>query len=167
MVAWKSSLILVWLILPAMAQDKAFPRFEDFPVKETFNGHPAQPILDTPGLRLYRTKIREAAAKGPDFAGYYAVASWGCGAGCQLGAVVDLKSGRTLALPYVMTAFPDYDFVEDPQAPLYLAYKIDSRLIVIKGCPGGPKGCASFYTEWTGAEFKLIRKIPAIFHPGR
>ncbi|HWO07522.1 MAG TPA: hypothetical protein VNM40_02970 [Candidatus Paceibacterota bacterium] len=57
----------------------------------------------------FRTAINEAVAAGPNFAGKYAVAQWGCpprlgrqgeagGTGCQSHAVVNVESGKIIAL---------------------------------------------------------------------
>src|SRR5437868_2812690 len=91
------------------------PRFEDYPVKAIFKGQPANPVLSTPEQRLYRTRIREGAAKGrgvgkgswkyaedtpgPNFAGHYVVIRWGCGADCLMMAVVDAETGKVYAPP--------------------------------------------------------------------
>lgn len=45
----------------------------------------------------FKTAITEAVANGPNFAGKYAVAQWGCGTGCQGHAVVNVESGKIIA----------------------------------------------------------------------
>ena len=45
-------------------------------------------------VKPYRTRIQRAATRGPYFAGRVAVARWGCGAGCEGWALVDMASGR-------------------------------------------------------------------------
>lgn len=50
-----------------------------------------------PEARMFRTKINEALAMGPNFAGHYTVATWGCGSGCQEHAVVDAKTGNIIS----------------------------------------------------------------------
>jgi hypothetical protein len=67
-VLWKSSLIFI-AILGLLTAQTAVPKFEDFPVKEIFKGTPAKPVLTTPHQRLFRTRIRDAAANGANFAG--------------------------------------------------------------------------------------------------
>jgi hypothetical protein len=71
-------------------------RFEEHAVADTaFRGPPAPPQLaSAPYGRVYRTKLREGAAQGPNFAGRYTVVVWGCGSGCQIVAVVDARTGR-------------------------------------------------------------------------
>lgn len=45
----------------------------------------------------FKSAILEAVAKGPNFAGKYAVAQWGCGTSCQGHAVVNVESGKIIA----------------------------------------------------------------------
>lgn len=45
----------------------------------------------------FKTAITDAVEKGPNFAGKYAVAQWGCGTGCQGHAVVNVESGKIIA----------------------------------------------------------------------
>jgi hypothetical protein len=165
MVVGKSSLIFVWAVVQAFAQDKPLPKFEDFKVEEVFKGVPAQPILDTPGLRMFRTRIRDASKGGPNFAGRYAVAEWGCGAACVSFVIVDEKTGVILDVPAGgLTFHPDFDYVDLAKDDVMgVAYKVNSRLLILRGCTSY-SDCASFYYEWTGSTFKLLRKLPAVKH---
>lgn len=45
----------------------------------------------------FKTAINEAIAQGPNFAGKFVVAQWGCGTGCQGHAVVNVESGKIIA----------------------------------------------------------------------
>lgn len=75
------------------------PRFEDYPVSETWQG-PAAPLeFKSRSERLFRTQIREAAKKPPDFAGHYRFAIWGCGTWCVGGAIIDFQSGEIFLPP--------------------------------------------------------------------
>ena len=77
------------------------PRFEQFSIAGTaiFRGIPADPRFETPGQRMYRTMIRLATKKGPNFAGHYTVAEWGCGTACEQIAVVDSQTGNVFDGP--------------------------------------------------------------------
>ena len=63
-------IILVWAALSPFpiwgqqASTQNAPRFEDYPVTETFMGTPAAPILASPEQRMFRTRIRNGALKG-------------------------------------------------------------------------------------------------------
>lgn len=136
------------------------PKFSDFPVAEVYRGAPTAPVLRTRLARLYRTTIREAAKGGPNFAGHYTIALWGCGSDCWGMALVDQINGDVFGGPAEVVSAPPAP--EHPGAPQSRGpmFQIDSRLLVIHGCPG-EADCGLYYYEWTGARFKLLRKLPA------
>ena len=151
-------LLLACYFLAAVDQP---PTFEQFKVAEKFAGTPAAPVLRTRTQRNFRTVIRDAAQKGPNFAGHYTLAEWGCGAGCVSMAIVDCRDGQTFDGPFTLLGFDlSYDYGGDEQ----LEYKIDSRLIVARGCPG-EKDCGTYYYEWLDNQCKLLRKAPASRKP--
>ncbi|RKH03040.1 hypothetical protein D7X32_15090 [Corallococcus carmarthensis] len=92
-----------------------------------FQAHPAQvytgplakPDLAGGGaaVKLYRTRLRQAAARGVTFGGQYAVMISGCGTECILGFVIDAKTGHVMPLP---ASGEDY-------RQLQLAFRPDSR----------------------------------------
>jgi hypothetical protein len=98
---------------------------------------------------MYRTRLREAAVRPPNFADHYVVAEWGCGTGCAIHRLIDLKTGR---------------IYEAPGATRGFEYRIDSAL-VIQDPPIG-SGFPAYnnhsylapvkYWLWTGAEFDLL-----------
>jgi hypothetical protein len=87
--------ILLVLVTGIHPQSPKLPSFKEFQAAEGFSGKPAAPVLRTPNQRLFRTMIRQGAATGPNFAGHYTIADWGCGAGCVSIAVADAKDGRS------------------------------------------------------------------------
>jgi hypothetical protein len=148
--------------------DKALS-FGDFPAVTIFGGTPAPPQLRTAGQRLFRARIREAAQEGPNFAGHYTIAEWGCGTSCDSVAVVDARTGTVFGGP----------FGQLPKALLYygralkydrdangnyvhdaLSYKLNSRLLIARGCPNDAD-CGIHFYEWNGFEFKTLRTLPA------
>ncbi len=144
----------------------AVPSFADYKITGApFKGKPAPPVIKTAEDRMFRTRIREAAAAGPNFAGHYTIAEWGCGAGCVSIAIVDAVNGAVHRGPFRILGWEmqkyegKYAADDDKFEPL--AYRLDSRLLVARGCPE-EKNCASYFWEWTGAEFKLLRTIPAV-----
>lgn len=64
----------------------------------------------------HRRIIIEALKKGPNFAGRFAVAEWGCGSGCQQHAIVDVESG--LVVGY------------GPQTEFGVEYTLESSMFV-------------------------------------
>jgi len=68
---------------------------EDFTPPVIYKGKPASVDFESwPEARLYYTAITEQAAEGPNFAGHYTVASWGCGTSCFDYAIVDSITGK-------------------------------------------------------------------------
>ena len=82
---------------PALAA-RCPPTYGSFPSAKWLPGH-TPPRLETPGKRLFRTRIREGARSGEPFADRYRLAVWGCGTGCQQGALVDTRSGEVIPAP--------------------------------------------------------------------
>ena len=149
------------------------PRFESFTVPVETGVHPALPVLSSPDARLFRTMLRLAAAQGPNFAGHYTIAVWGCGTSCSDFAIINAKTGRVTfeeKLRAISTVFVD-------NAPAYidngpaangavddnaLEFRITSRLLILSGAPNGDEardGVA--YYEWLGTGLKLLRFVPA------
>jgi hypothetical protein len=156
-------LIVVLLFAQVVGKSAVvLPTFTDFPASEIFHGKPATPLLKTTGTRLFKTMIREAAKRGPDFAGRYSVAKWGCGSDCLSFVVVDTKTGEVYDEPFAfLTALPGYkDFADSLDNAL--SYRLDSNLLILRGCPDDGDTCSTFFYDWTGARFKLIRKIAAV-----
>src|SRR5215813_9456978 len=157
-----AALFLCCAARPA-SQDQEKPpnwsfKFEDYPAAADFKGKPAAPILATKSDRMFRTQIREAAKKGPNFAGHYTVAEWGCGSGCVALAVVDAVTGKIFAAPSGTLALPLPDSANghEYQGPVY---KVNSRLFIADGCPREVK-CGTYYYEWSANRFKLLRYDP-------
>jgi len=125
-----------------------------------FTGKPAPPRLARTGERLFRTRIREAAANGPNFAGHYTIAKWGCGSACVSGVVVDAQTGKIHSMPFSILGFGfalksadgaswvDYSFRP-------LEFRVNSRLLIVRGCPEDDN-CGAYYYEWTGFGFRLL-----------
>jgi hypothetical protein len=105
---------------------KSAPRFADYHIREIYRGRNARVVLTKDGWS-FRTRLREAARDKPNFAGRYILTAWGCGAGCQLGAVIDAKTGRVYWLPHAAT----FDYDTDDYEPI--KFRRDSRLLIIFG----------------------------------
>jgi hypothetical protein len=106
--------------------------------------------------------------KGPNFAGKYTIAQWGCGTSCIGIAVINEETGTVYDGPF---RFLQYDgsmkysdgtySLSDDFEPI--GYRQDSRLLIVRGCPDSESytGCAVFYYEWQERRFRLIEKLPA------
>jgi len=169
---WLFILLLGQSALPGSTAIKPLS-FDSFPISRAFHGTPAAPVLRTAGQHLFRTQIREAAKGGPNFAGHYTIADWGCGTSCESVVVIDAETGAVYEGPF--GRLPDAvlyygeNLLYDRDANgnyIYddLSYRLNSRLLIARGCPNF-KNCAAYFYEWTGSEFKLLRKTPATPEP--
>jgi hypothetical protein len=122
---------------------KDAPRFSMYPAKKPVMSRPAPVDLKSdPAARVYRTRLREGAAKGPNFAGHYTVVGWGCGAGCVTFAIVDSLTGKVIVpqeIPGIIGIHlnGDTDDFESEAKTGYwgLRFRLDSKLLVIVGMP--------------------------------
>ena len=130
------------------ATSLAVPQFEQYKVNKIYRGKPAVTVLRTPEDREYRTRIREGAKAGPNFAGHYTVIIIGCGTECASFVIVDAASGRVFS-----RAQKEYTC-----AP---TFKVNSQLLTTDVCTGAiQKGCNRAFWEWTGTELKFLARIP-------
>ncbi|MBI2816195.1 MAG: hypothetical protein HYX72_04580 [Acidobacteria bacterium] len=127
--------------------EESYP-FEKYPVASIFREKSAVPVLDSRKARLYRTTIREAAKSGPDFAGYYTIAMWGCGSECTHFVVIDARTGKIY--------FPPDDVSFSLAGPIY--HLSSTLLVTEKGAdPGGP--LEAHLLNWNGSKFVLLKKV--------
>lgn len=90
--------------------------------------------------RMYRTLLRQEISKGPNLAGHYRVAIWGCGTSCAMFAVVNLKTGRVITPEDFHDSSTEYFGVEgqsvfpgSQSGDDVFGFRLDSRLLVILG----------------------------------
>lgn len=140
------------------------PRFEDYPAPRQRVTRAAGPLLATPEARRYRSVLGMGAARGPNFAGAFTIARWGCGATCTDFAIIDARSGRVF-FPAGLRPIAGAYVGDDPATgeSLYdsLRFRPDSRLIVLVGAPqrdGRREGAT--WLEWTGTALRPLRFIP-------
>jgi hypothetical protein len=140
----------------AAVQKTALPGFADYPSTEVFTGRAAPVLLDSARYgRTYRTRLRDGARKGPNFAGAFTVVVWGCGSSCQVGVVINANTGA-LSRQTLRTT----NGVE---------YRRESRLLIADPVHlGDPPldrcavcGVPAAY-EWTGVRFEPVGSGP---HP--
>lgn len=153
----KSTLPIILLSLVFSGSALANPTFEykfqKFPTKEKYKGTPAKPIIKTQGDRLFRTRLREAAAKGPDFAGHFKVATWGCGSdGCTSFRIIDSNTGEILPVGGTVSRSCRQDNDED-----ILVYQPNSRLFIINGNLDDER-LGVFYYEFKNKKLILLKE---------
>lgn len=89
-----------WVVTSARLIDAQAPRFADYPaIMEPLSTTAKLDLKSNPLAKTYRTVLRKAMTEGPNYAGYYRVAIWGCGSSCATFAVINLKTGRVIAPP--------------------------------------------------------------------
>jgi hypothetical protein len=181
----KLIVVAVLILRPGVAQNHSdrLPTFEDFPVKDIFDGGPHPPILATREQHLFRTRIRQGVEKGwgvringewgkeknmagPNFAGRYAVIVWGCGAPCLRMAVCDLQTGEVFNPPLSPTGglgLPWLVFPNSVAGNVRMDYRVDSQLMIIDATPHSDRPGAkpySFYFLFQDGQWKLLRRVP-------
>lgn len=89
---------------------------------EPYVGEIADVNFDSqPEAKLFQTTITEQSSEGPNFAGHYTVATWGCGTECQGFAIVDAITGEIV----------EYEPSIDHQVSEGLSHGLDSNLLVL------------------------------------
>jgi Caspase domain len=78
------------------------PDFQDYPSKFAIKGNAKLPDFNgrDRAYRTFRTRIRNGAEQGVNFAGHYSLVQVGCGGGCRIAFVVDLNTGQVADFPY-------------------------------------------------------------------
>jgi hypothetical protein len=152
------SLVLCLLGVGVLAQKRSSPRFEDFPVKERFVGKPAPVKLSTRKARMYRTALKREAKLGPNFAGHYIVAIWGCGTfSCGGFGIIDARTGDVYFLPklhHVTLAWLD----QEEREPI--KFRKNSRLLILTGeltFEDGTMKTGQYFYLWKNNRLRLIR----------
>jgi hypothetical protein len=136
------------------------PKFADFPAGPI--DRRASLRLTTPEARLFRTNLRRAVATGPNFAGHYVVATWGCGSSCGDIAIVEARSGRVTFDPRLR----DVSTVrvgDDGTPTLMVRFRVDSRLLVLVGAPHeNDEADGVRYYEMRDGRLRLLRFVPRL-----
>ena len=158
--------LVLAIVLPLssvlIAQEQSQPNwalnFGQFPVKTLYKGKPAPARIVTNSDRYFRTRIREGARKGPNFAGHFTIVEWGCGSGCLSSSVIDAITGRIYPMAFGPLLLP-YTGTESGRSYEGLVYRLNSRLLIADGCPED-KSCGMYYLEWNGSRFKQLKFEP-------
>ena len=155
-----------YTIMPEDFKDPKAPTFEQYPVAIKFSGKPAPVNLSGHSdARSWRTRLKEGAKAGPNFADHMTVATWGCGAECISIAFIDAKNGNVFFDKKLETlvAVNLHDDVYDK----VLSFERSSNLIIAAGCPN--EECSTrrgvSYFLWTGTGLKEIYHVPRKWYP--
>jgi hypothetical protein len=156
--------ILLWICLSlagAVAQNTKSGsvwkhQFSDYEVAKVYKGKPA-PVILTRSNRRWRTRLREGAEDGPNFAGHYTIAIWGCGSSCSSVAIIDAATGQVQFPGLNPVGIP---FQKSRSGREYegLVYRLDSSLLIVDGCPreedSNPPPCGTYYYLMKDATLK-------------
>jgi hypothetical protein len=165
-----ASLFICLLLGSIAAQRGGTPRFEDYGVPVYKGKRAAVNLNSAKGARMFRTNLREGAGKGVNFAGHYALVSWGCGTGCMDAGIVDLKTG-TVYFPKELAGLGVWYWQDNPSEEV-LDFKPNSRLLVLSGWPAtegnadNPKS-GLYYYEWLGTRLRLVKFVAKKREEGR
>jgi len=116
---------LLGLLAFISAEALAAPRFEDFPTP-IYAGKSATVDLNGAKNRQYGSELRLASRQPVNFSGHYILATWGCGASCVMGAVIDAKTGVVTWLPFTVCCWALE--ITEP-----LEFRRDSHLLIVHG----------------------------------
>lgn len=127
-------ILLAGFSSPVVAGTKE-PAFSDFPSTAKYRGKNA-PVKILAKDRMFRTRLKEASEKKPNFAGHYIFTTWGCGFECVMGAVIDANTGEVIPLPFTVCCWgsetgEDFKPVE---------FRRDSKLVIFSGARNEQEG---------------------------
>lgn len=108
----------------------------------------------------YRTRIRDGMLQGANFAGHYALISWGCGTSCRVNVVGDVITGQMFNFLLSGEEFIDLRIEAYP----------DSRLILASwAAETNPSGvgstgysCLKQRLQWNGTKAEPLSKPPLV-----
>jgi hypothetical protein len=145
-------------VLCGVANAKAdqLPKFSQFPAREYNRGPTGRVDLSDPHAYSYRTRLREGAQQGANFAGHYRVVTWGCGTDCGTGAIIDAFTGHVVFLPSVNSYQMEHEMDPDFNS---IVFRLDSRLIVFAGQLNDQGGKATFFMDFDGKTFRQVYQV--------
>lgn len=136
---------LLALAVVAPLQAAAPPTFDAYPVEEVWSGQPAAVDVESTGpWRPFRSNLRRAQAKGPNFAGRFTLVHWNCGLRCTQVVLLDTTTGKP---------------VGDLEAQTGVRFRLDSELLVAnppESIPAGDKHTKTRYYRFTAGAFEEI-----------
>jgi hypothetical protein len=153
--------IILIVLLGVMATAEQWP-FQAYPAVVSKH-KPVSLKLETPRAKQYIPVIRKAVRHGPNFAGHYTVANWGCGTECAAFVIVDDSTGRVYEPPEIARGV---DLGLGDTEPVY---RVDSSLMVLASCPDpkvyGLKNCRRNFYRWDGRKLILLSSEPVTAAP--
>jgi hypothetical protein len=138
------------------AKADQLPKFSQFPARKYNRGPTGRVDLSDPHAYSYRTRLREGAQQGANFAGHYRVVTWGCGTDCATGAIIDALTGHVVFLPSVDSYQMEHERDSDFNS---FVFRLDSRLIVFAGQLNDQGEKATFFMDFDGKNFRQVYRV--------
>jgi hypothetical protein len=144
------------------AQTGQAPSFRRYPVAVEKARVRTIDFKKNPDARSFRTRLSEGLKGGVNFAGHYTLVGWGCGTGCISGAIIDARKGNVIwpeQLNAIGVWYGGDEYADEP-----VAFKKNSRLLIISGSPGVANGAAEkpqglYYYEWKNDRLRLVKFV--------
>jgi len=150
-------------VTAADLSDTKAPSFNNYPAtSKEVNSNSKLDLTSNPIARKFRTVLRHEMAKGPNYAGHYRVAVWGCGMSCAAFAVVNLETGTVITPREFATVVGIHlaadDFLFGTGSDYWgFRYKNNSSLLVVLGAPDEDESRAgAYYFVLQGERLRLI-----------
>ena len=161
------SLKLLFVLAVAAFAQNTRPRFENYPVSQSWSGTPAPIRLMTGAERTFRTRLMNAAKEPANFAGHYRFEIWGCGAECISGAIIDLETGNVFSPPLANehSRALHFSVCQSAYEDSGVDFRVNSRLLVLRCGLNYSERLQTnvpdaYYFVWEGNKFKQILHIP-------
>lgn len=145
--------------------DAKAPHFDSYRVSipKTW-GKAKLDVSSNPTARTYRTLLRRELSQGPNFAGHYRIAVWGCGSSCAMFALLDAETGRVITpenFSHTSGVYFGVDnhlaFPESQSESGLFAFRKDSKLLVVLGDLDEDESReGAFYFVLDGERLKLV-----------
>ena len=150
----KYRVIVVIAVLTGVAAAEEWP-FQKYPAP-VIHVKPAPLKLSIPIAKQHISAMQAAVRLGPNFAGHFTIATWGCGTSCGVYVVVNNATGNVYAPPEIARGVSLG--LGGPE------FRPNSRLMVVANCPDpgvyGLKNCHRKFYEWGGSRLILLKAQP-------
>lgn len=134
------------------------PNFKDYSINEKiYNGLTAPLVLTRDDL-MFKTRLKWATKNiKPNFAGHYILTTWGCGAQCLMGAVIDAKTGKVYWIEFSICCWWSSSLDDEIQP---IEFRPESRMIVFTGFRNEKDGDnGTHYYQFVNEQFVHIRSV--------
>ena len=136
-------------------------QFTDYPTRPVAPQRPHAAEIskyDVTEKNRFSQAALAVVSEGPDFAGRYAIVTWGCGWWCSNVLIADVVTGRVYEAPFA--AVMGFTQITDGEL---IQRRADSSLLVVCGClemrdaqQSGAGPCGTFHFIWSANRLRLI-----------